>query len=75
MGPLVLSGTLDAALLRHVQALKLSEHEALAAYGDDRRRARSGPSASVPEVLVTFGEYGAARLVRGGLGPGLRARP
>ena len=33
VGPLVLAGHLDAALLEHVQALKLSEHEALAAYG------------------------------------------
>jgi sugar/nucleoside kinase (ribokinase family) len=59
VGPLVLSGTLDAALLQHVQALKLSEHEALAAYGtiDAREiRARCG----VPEVLVTFGQWGAA---------------
>jgi len=58
-GPLVLSGTLDADLLQHVQALKLSEHEALAAYGTVDAvaiRARCG----VPEVLVTFGEIGAA---------------
>ena len=33
LGPLVLGGTLDAALLRHVQALKLSEEEAQAAFG------------------------------------------
>lgn len=59
LGPLVLSGALDAALLRHVQALKLSEHEALAAYGTidaDAIRALC----QVPEVLVTFGEIGAA---------------
>jgi 1D-myo-inositol 3-kinase len=58
-GPLVLSGMLDAALLQHVQALKLSEHEAMAAYGTvaaDAIRARC----SVPEVLVTFGAFGAA---------------
>jgi 1D-myo-inositol 3-kinase len=58
-GPLVLSGTLDAALLRHVQALKLSEHEALAAYGTlDAAAIRA--VCEVPEVLVTFGQFGAA---------------
>jgi sugar/nucleoside kinase (ribokinase family) len=59
VGPLVLSGELDAELLEHVQALKLSEHEALAAYGTvDAAAIRS--LSSVPEVLVTFGETGAA---------------
>jgi sugar/nucleoside kinase (ribokinase family) len=59
MGPLVLSGTLDAALLRHVQALKLSEHEAMAAYGTiDAAAIRA--MCDVPEVLVTFGAIGAA---------------
>jgi fructokinase len=58
-GPLVLSGRLDGALLQHVQALKLSEEEALAAYatidaGAIQARCR------VPEVLVTFGFRGAA---------------
>jgi sugar/nucleoside kinase (ribokinase family) len=58
-GPLVLSGTLHADLLRHVQALKLSEHEALAAYGTiDAAAIRA--LCTVPEVLVTFGEFGAA---------------
>ena len=58
-GPLVLSGTLDADLLQHVQALKLSEHEALAAYGTlDAVAIRA--LCGVPEVLVTFGEIGAA---------------
>ncbi len=33
LGPIVLGGALDAALLRHVQALKLGEEEALAAFG------------------------------------------
>ncbi|HET6171037.1 MAG TPA: PfkB family carbohydrate kinase [Gaiellales bacterium] len=59
VGPIVLSGTLDATLLRHVQALKLSEHEALAAYGTiDAVAIRA--RCEVPEVLVTFGAYGAA---------------
>ena len=58
-GPLVLSGTLDVALLQHVQALKLSEHEAMAAYGTiDAGAIRA--VCEVPEVLVTFGQYGAA---------------
>jgi sugar/nucleoside kinase (ribokinase family) len=58
VGPLVLSGRLDDTLLRHVQALKLSEHEALAAYGTVEAAAIRAVSA-VPEVLVTFGEWGA----------------
>jgi sugar/nucleoside kinase (ribokinase family) len=59
VGPLVLSGTLDAALLRHAQALKLSEHEALAAYATiDAVAIRA--LCHVPEVLVTFGEFGAS---------------
>ena len=33
LGPLHLTGELDPELLRHVQALKLSEEEALAAFG------------------------------------------
>jgi sugar/nucleoside kinase (ribokinase family) len=66
-GPLVLSGTLDADLLRHVQALKLSEHEALAAYGTiDAGAIRA--LCDVPEVLVTFGEFGAAISSDGGSG-------
>jgi sugar/nucleoside kinase (ribokinase family) len=58
VGPLVLGGRLDTALLQHVQALKLSEHEALAAYGTiDASAIRA--RCAVPEVLVTFGEWGA----------------
>ena len=59
LGPIVLTGELDAALLQHVQALKLSEEEARAAYGTTDAaliQARCG----VPEVLVTFGFRGAA---------------
>ena len=58
-GPLVLGGALDAALLAHVQALKLSEEEALAAFATTDAgaiRERCG----VPEILVTFGFRGAA---------------
>jgi 1D-myo-inositol 3-kinase len=59
LGPIVLSGPLDAALLRHVQALKLSEEEALAAFGTiDAGAIRT--LSQVPEVLVTFGQSGAA---------------
>ena len=58
-GPLVLTGTLDAALLRHVQAIKLSEEEALAAFATvDAVAIRA--QCRVPEVLVTFGFRGAS---------------
>jgi sugar/nucleoside kinase (ribokinase family) len=67
VGPLVLTGTLDAGLLRHVQALKLSEHEALAAYGTiDASAIRA--VCRVPEVLVTFGEWGASLSCEGDSG-------
>jgi sugar/nucleoside kinase (ribokinase family) len=58
LGPLALEGTLDAALLAHVRALKLSEEEAGAAFGtlDAVEIARRS---GVPEVLVTFGRSGA----------------
>jgi sugar/nucleoside kinase (ribokinase family) len=58
-GPLVLLDALDGELLHHVQALKLSEHEALAAYRTVDAAAIRALS-NVPEVLVTFGEVGAA---------------
>ena len=59
VGPLVLSGTLDDSLLRHVQALKLSEEEALAAFATtDASAIRE--HCGVPEILVTFGFRGAA---------------
>ena len=54
VGPLVLTGTLDAGLLRHVQALKLSEHEAMAAYGTIDASAIRAVS-RVPEVLSRSG--------------------
>jgi sugar/nucleoside kinase (ribokinase family) len=67
VGPIVLDGTLDAALLEHVQALKLSEHEALAAYGTiDAGAIRT--LCGVPEVLVTFGQWGAALSCEGASG-------
>jgi sugar/nucleoside kinase (ribokinase family) len=67
VGPLVLTGTLDARLLRHVQALKLSEHEAMAAYGTiDANAIRA--VCRVPEVLVTFGEWGASLSCEGDSG-------
>jgi sugar/nucleoside kinase (ribokinase family) len=59
VGPLVLLDELDAELLRHVQALKLSEHEAMAAYRTVDAAAIRALS-NVPEVLVTFGQVGAA---------------
>ena len=58
LGPLHLTGELGPDLLRHVQALKLSEEEALAAFGtlDAGEVARR---TGVPEVLVTLGATGA----------------
>ena len=67
LGPLVLGGALDSALLEHVQALKLGEEEAQAAFGTTDAvliRARCG----VPEVLVTFGFRGAAVACEGASG-------
>jgi 1D-myo-inositol 3-kinase len=59
VGPLVLTGRLDAALLRHVQAIKLSEEEAQAAFATvDAAAIRE--QCRVPEVLVTFGFQGAS---------------
>jgi sugar/nucleoside kinase (ribokinase family) len=59
VGPLVLTGRLDRALLGHVQALKLSEEEALAAFGTIDAGAIQA-QCRVPEVLVTCGYRGAA---------------
>ncbi len=67
VGPIALAGRLDAALLRHVQALKLSEEEARAAFGTvdaEAIRVQCG----VPEVLVTFGFRGAAIACDGAAG-------
>jgi sugar/nucleoside kinase (ribokinase family) len=58
LGPLCLTGTLEPELLAHVQALKLSEEEALAAFGTlDAREIAT--RTRVPEVLVTLGATGA----------------
>ena len=58
IGPLSLTGTLTPAMLTSVQALKLSEEEALVAYSTtDAAAIRS--QTGVAEVLVTFGEAGA----------------
>ncbi len=59
IGPIALSGRLDGALLQHVQALKLSEEEALAAFATIDAGAIQA-QCGVPEVLVTFGFRGAA---------------
>ena len=56
LGPLVLDGDFDPALLRHVDVLKLADEEARAIIGDaDLESLRS---LGVPEVLVTFGLKG-----------------
>jgi sugar/nucleoside kinase (ribokinase family) len=65
VGPLVLSGRLDDALLRHAQALKLSEEEALAAFATTDPVAIQA-QCGVPEILVTFGFRGAAIACEGG---------
>jgi sugar/nucleoside kinase (ribokinase family) len=65
-GPLRLTGRLDADLLRHVQALKLSETEADAAFGT-REPLAIARSTGVPEVLVTLGRSGAGLAWEGSL--------
>ncbi len=64
-GPLVLDDGYDPAVLRHVQALKLSEEEAaIVANGafDEQVAVRLG----VPEILLTYGSRGAEVFVDGG---------
>ena len=58
LGPLHLTGVLGPEILQHVQALKLSEEEATAAFGtlDPAEIARL---TGVAEVLVTLGATGA----------------
>ena len=58
LGPLAYSGSLDANLLAHVQALKLSEEEAVAAFGTlDATAIRA--ACGVDEIIVTLGIDGA----------------
>jgi sugar/nucleoside kinase (ribokinase family) len=71
LGPLHLTGTLGPEIVRYVQALKLSEEEAVAAFGtlDPQEIAfQSG----VAEVLVTLGATG-ARVSAGGEAGTVRA--
>jgi sugar/nucleoside kinase (ribokinase family) len=58
LGPLHLTGDLGADLLAHVQALKLSEEEAIAAFGT-LDPAEIATRTGVAEVLVTLGATGA----------------
>jgi sugar/nucleoside kinase (ribokinase family) len=58
LGPLHLTGSLGPELLAHVQALKLSEEEALAAFGT-RDAQEIAIQTGVAEVLVTLGATGA----------------
>ena len=58
LGPLHLTGELRPELLRHVQALKLSEEEALAAF-ETRDAVEISRRTGVPEVIVTLGATGA----------------
>ncbi|MEO9176611.1 MAG: PfkB family carbohydrate kinase, partial [Gaiellales bacterium] len=64
LGPLHLTGSLGPELLAHVQALKLSEEEALAAFGTLDAQ-EIAIQTGVAEVLVTLGATG-ARVSAGG---------
>jgi sugar/nucleoside kinase (ribokinase family) len=64
LGPLHLTGTLGPEIVRHAQALKLSEEEALAAFGT-RDPQEIAFQSGVAEVLVTLGATG-ARVSAGG---------
>jgi sugar/nucleoside kinase (ribokinase family) len=71
-GPLVLDGSFDPSLLRHVAILKLAEEEARAIVGDaDLEELRA---LAVPEVVITFGLRGSLVLTRG-LAERVRAHP
>jgi sugar/nucleoside kinase (ribokinase family) len=71
-GPLELSGSLDAEVLRHVAVLKLAEEEARALVGEPDESALR--SVGVPEVLVTLGSRGSL-VFAGGRLERIRARP
>jgi sugar/nucleoside kinase (ribokinase family) len=62
VGPLVLDGDFDQALLRHVSILKLSEEEAQAILGHGELEELR--ELGVPEVVVTFGAGGSLVLTR-----------
>jgi sugar/nucleoside kinase (ribokinase family) len=59
VGPISLTGRLEAALLDSVQALKLSHEEAVAAYGTADAGAVAEET-GVTEVIVTLGRTGAS---------------
>jgi sugar/nucleoside kinase (ribokinase family) len=71
-GPLELSGSFDADVLRHVSVLKLAEEEARTLVGEPDEGALQ--SFGVPEVLVTLGSRGAL-LLAGRRLQRIRARP
>ena len=68
-GPLALDADYDPEVLRHVSILKLAEEEARVLVGEPSADALA--SLGVPEIVVTLGSRGLARLRRGPL----RARP
>ena len=72
LGPLVLDGDFDPALLRHVTVLKLAIEEARAIIGD--AELESLVSLGVPEVVVTFGLEGSLVLA-GGVAERVPAHP
>ena len=62
VGPLVLDGDFDRALLRHVSILKLAEEEAHAILGHGELEELR--ELGIPEVVVTFGAGGSLVLTR-----------
>ena len=62
VGPLVLDGDFDRALLRHVSILKLAEEEAHAILGHGELEELR--ELGIPEVVVTFGADGSLVLTR-----------
>ena len=62
-GPLALDADYDPEVLRHVSILKLAEEEARVLVGEPDADALR--SLGVPEIVVTFGSRGLARLRRG----------
>ena len=65
VGPLREDGAFDPAVLEHVTALKLSEHEAGIVAGGGRFDLDAAARLGVPEVLLTLGSRGAVVFAAG----------
>jgi sugar/nucleoside kinase (ribokinase family) len=63
LGPLVVDGDFDRAILRHVSILKLAEEEAQAILGHGELEELR--ELGVPEIVVTFGAGGSLVLAQG----------